>query len=277
MRVFRVSRTCCVAVLMSMLGASAWGQSESCRSDKVVSVPSRPTIANATDTTQCGAVELEYGVERQWLGGGAQRGDFSGGLRLGLTPNLDFHWFAVNLLTIDDGARNRKGYGDNLFGLKYRILPQSKQRPSVGLMYQAKMPTGNEQQGMSSGQVDHAISLLASKDIHPLHFDFNVTPALIGRPRSPDVDHNVGFALAVWLPLTGRLTLVTEPYGYTELNSQTPAFASVMGGFTFRGSPKCYFDTGIDMGVTAGAPRKRLYGGVTYAIGNVYALLKPRH
>lgn len=37
-----------------------------CISSSVISVPSRPTVASATDTTQCGVVELEYGLERQW-------------------------------------------------------------------------------------------------------------------------------------------------------------------------------------------------------------------
>ena len=86
---------CAVAlvILFSCFVTLMWAESEStCRSSNVVSVPSRPTVTNATDTTQCGVVEFEYGLERQWPGGGANRDDLSGGLRLGLTHSLDFHW-----------------------------------------------------------------------------------------------------------------------------------------------------------------------------------------
>src|ERR1700735_1403464 len=83
-----------------------------CTSSSVISVPSRPTVTSATDTTQCGVVELEYGLERQWPGGGANRDDLSGGLRLGLTHSLDFHWSSSDFLHIMDGVGNRTGFGD---------------------------------------------------------------------------------------------------------------------------------------------------------------------
>src|SRR5277367_866843 len=83
-----------------------------CRNAVVVSVPSRPTVTSATDTTQCGVVEMEYGLERQWPGGGANRDDLSGGLRLGLTPNLDFHWASATFLHIMNGNGNHTGFGD---------------------------------------------------------------------------------------------------------------------------------------------------------------------
>src|SRR6202162_5586118 len=101
-----------------------------CTSSSVISVPSRPTVANATDTTQCGVVELEYGLERQWPGGGANRDALSGGLRFGLPPKLDFHWSSSEFVHLMNGGGNRTGYGDNWLGLKYRFLGQTKHRPA---------------------------------------------------------------------------------------------------------------------------------------------------
>jgi hypothetical protein len=267
-------------ILVFLRTAFVWGQQESgetpCFSQQVRSVPSRPTIASSTDPTQCGVVELEYGLERQWPGAGAQHSDFSGGLRFGLTPNLDFHWFAGTFLSFTDPSGNHTGYGDNWLGLKYRFLTQGKRRPSLGVMYMAKVPTGDSRLGLSSGEVDHAFSFLVSKDIHPFHFDFNVIPQLIGRSEPSGFDHNVGLAWATWLPVTKRLTLVAEPYGYTALNTQTPGFASVMAGGSFQVRPRLYLDTGMDVGVTAGAPHKRIYGGFTFAVTNVYTWLQPQ-
>ena len=247
----------------------------SCRSTTVLSVPSRPTIASATDTTQCGVVEAEYGVETQWPGGGARRDDVSGGLRMGLRPNLDLHWWSADFLNIVSSNPAQRGFGDTWLGLKYRFLTQTKDRPSMGVFYQGKIPSGDEHQGLGSGQVDQSVAFLFSKDVHPFHFDFNVIPTFVGRPVGGGFDEDVGLAFATWLPVTKRLTLVAEPYGYTALNPSCPAFSSVMAGISYQLRPRFVLDTGLDAGVTQGAPHMRVYLGATYAIANVYSWMKP--
>ncbi|MFI5118035.1 MAG: transporter [Terriglobales bacterium] len=247
-----------------------------CAGTNAVSVTSRPTIANATDTTQCGVVELEYGLERQWPGHGSNRDDLSGGVRMGLTNNLDFHWSSADFLHVMDGSGNRTSFGDTWLGLKYRFLKQTKHRPSLGLFYAAKVPSASAALGLGSGEVDHTVSFLASKDLHRLHLDFNVIELLAGRTAGSGFDHNTGFALSCWLTVSHRVNLVVEPYGYTLLNSGSPAFASTMMGFNYRVQPRLYLDGGFDLGVTSAAPRERVFVGVTYALGNVYSWLRPQ-
>ena len=218
---------------------------------------------------------MEYGVERQWPGGGAHRSDFSGGLRFGLAPNLDLHWFAGDYISLVDANGQHTGFGDNWFGVKYRFLPQGKRYPSFGLLYSLKAPTGEFALG-SSGKSDHSFAVLASKDLKPFHFDFNVIPQLVGRPAAAGFDHNVGLAWAVWLPVSKRWTLIAEPYGFTELNHATPGFASLMGGTSWQAHPRLYLDAGIDIGTTHLAPRKRVFGGFTFAASNLYAWMQPQ-
>lgn len=264
-----------ISPILLLLTTVAVCQDSVCRSTQTASIPSRPTIASATDTTQCGVVELEYGLERQWLDAGARHSDFSGGIRFGLTPKLDLHWFAGNFHSFTDATGTRSGYGDNWFGLKYRLTGQTAHRPSLGLLYQAKAPTGDGQLGCS-GKVDHAFAFLVSKDVKPFHFDFNLIPQLIANPSSTGFDHNFGFAWATWLPVTKRLTLVAEPYGFTALNEATAGFSSVMAGSSFRAHQRLYLDAGIDFGASQWAPQKRVFGGITYAVSNVYTWLRPR-
>lgn len=242
-----------------------------CASVEVSSVVSRPTIANATDTTLCGVVEAEYGFESIWPGEGARHDDFTGGLRFGITPRLDLHWASGDYVNFDTIEGVQRGFGDTWLGLKYRISSQTKKRPAFGVYYQAKIPSADL--GFGSGQIDHSIALIASKDVRRLHVDFNIIPSFVGRAGG-GYDYNTGFACATWLPLMHGLTLVIEPYGYTALNSDTPAYASIMSGFSYRVNRRFYVDTGIDTGVTYAAPHKRVYAGATYAIGNVYSWVK---
>jgi len=247
---------------------------EPCIGTTVVTVPSRPTVANGTDITQCGVAELEYGLERQWPGAGAHRSDISGGIRFGLTHNLDFHWFSGDFISASDSEGNRTGHGDDWFGLKYRLTEQTKRLPSFGVFYNVKAPTGNLALG-SSGEVDHAFSFLTSKDVKYFHFDFNVIPQLAGRPDTSGFDHNVGFALTTALRVSRRWTLITEPYGFTALNDSTREFTAMMGGVTFLAHPRLLLDGGLDVATSQYAPRKRVFAGITYAIANVYTWLHP--
>jgi len=168
---------------------SAAGTSEaSCLSSNIVSVPSRPTVTNATDTTQCGVVEVQYGLERQWPGGRSNRDDLFGGLRLGLMHNLDFHWASGAFVHVLDANGDRLGYGDNWLGLRYKFLKQTKLRSSLGIFYEAKVPSASVVDGLGTGRVDHSLSFLASKDRGEVHFDFNVIELLAGRTNSPGFD-----------------------------------------------------------------------------------------
>ena len=260
--------------LGSGLGSAGEGSSEACGA-AAISMPSRPTLTSATDTTACGVVEVEYGLERQWPGGGANRDDLTGGLRLGLTPNLDFHWSSSDFVHLMNETGNRTGFGDTWLGLRYRFLNQTKRRPSLGMFYGAKVPSASTALG-GTRQVDQSFSFLASKDLHRLHYDFNAIELLAGRTTASGFDHDMGFALATWLPATRRLSMVFEPYGYTALNAEAPGFASATLGCNYRVRPRLYVDGGLDAGVSSAAPKKRVFVGVTYAVGNAYSWLRNR-
>jgi hypothetical protein len=247
----------------------------SCFSSTIASVPSRPTVSNATDTTQCGVAELEYGLERIGLHSGTHQSDVSGGLRLGLTPRLDLHWASADFLSMVSPGAVHSGFGDSWLGLKYRFSRQRKYVPSFGAFYQAKVPSADDRNGMGTGQVDHAISFLASKDFGRVHLDFNVIELLAGRPAGSGDDHQTGSALSCWVTASKKLTLVVEGHGNNELNRATPGFASALVGATYRVTSRLFLDGGIDSGITSSAPDERAFVGITFAVTNLYRVLRP--
>ncbi len=230
-------------------------------------------MTNGADPTQCGVLELEYGGERSWMGN-SHGSEFSGGIRLGITPYLDFHWTAGDFLQIVDVDGDHRGYGDNWLGFSSRYLTQTKNRPSLGLMYMGKLPTGDPDRGLGSGEVDHVLSFLVSKDVQRFHFDFNVSPQWTGVAHN-SADRNVALSMAATVPLTKRFTFVLEPYGQTALNPATPAFGSLMTGGSFQVNPRFYLDGGFDTGLSAGASGSRLFFGFTVAVANVYSWVRP--
>lgn len=263
-------------MVVGILGCEAQLAS-SCYSETVIAIPSRPAFANATDTTQCGVMELEYGFARQWINSSTNQNALGGGIRFGLTPKLDFHWSSNALLNLEVPDGTHRGFGDTYLGLKYRLSPQSHYRPAFGLMYMGKIPTADEREGLGTGEADHAFSFLVSKDVQRWwHADFNVMEVLSGRTGGQAFDSSTQFGLTNYFPIKGPLTFVAEPYGGTEANAAAPAFASLMVGLTYKLNPRTYLDGGVDCGVTSTAPSKRVYVGLTYAMGNVYAWARGR-
>jgi hypothetical protein len=248
-----------------------------CSETPVVSVPFRPTVSTATDTTKCGIVEFDSGGQRTWPGDGSRQEAFLFGLRMGLTHNLDLHWRGGSYLHFvgsDDSARD--GFGENWVGVKYRFLEQTKERPALGVFYNVKIPGEADADPFATGTSDQALSLLFSKDIRTIHFDFNLTPQLAGRQGAAGHDYNTGFALAGFVPLRRHFTFVGEGYGASFLNPASPAFASLMAGLTYQVNPRWVLDAGSDWGLTAAAPAHRLYGGITIAMANAFGLFRPR-
>lgn len=253
---------------------SMLSHASSCFDGQVVSRPGRPAQSNGADTTQCGVLELEYGTERSWTTG--SRGSaISGGLRFGITSDLDFHWSAGDFLRFSDADGDRSGYGDNWLGFSYRYLKQTETRPSLGVIYMAKIPTGDPDQELGSGEVDHSLLFLVSKDIRGVHVDVNVGPQWIGAPRSSS-DHNLAFSMAASFPLTKRLTMVLESYGETRTNAEASAYASLMAGCSLQVHPRLYLDGGFDNGINSAAPGKRMFAGITVALANFYTWMQTR-
>jgi Putative MetA-pathway of phenol degradation len=271
MKPWKLTLFCIYTLAVGCVPSSAQegpAEPSNCLRSVVASVLSRPTVSNGAETTPCGVVEVEYGFDHQWKNSDSHVNDVVGGLRLGVLPNLDFHWASTSFLNLAGPSDSHSGFGDTWLGMKYHFASQRKYRPSMGVFYTAKVPSAMADGG--TGEVDHILSFLFSKDVRHLHFDFNVTPYFAGRQRSSGYDQNVGFALSGAYPLSKKLSLVGEGYGYTSQNSANPAFASTMVGTTYQISPRLVLDGGVDLGVSSAAPHARVFFGVTYAIANVY-------
>jgi len=48
-----------------------------------------------------------------------------------------------------------------------------------------------------------------------------------------------------------------------------------MVGVTYQANPRLVLDGGVDMGVTSGAPQGRIFLGITYAVSNLYSMIRP--
>jgi hypothetical protein len=183
--------------------------------------------------------------------------------------DLELRWDSTAFLSQTDATGTYRTFGDNWLGPQLRFYHQTKRVPSLAVSYAAKIPSASTEDGLGSGYVDHQFTLLASKDISQVHFDFNASQFLIGRTQG-GFDQNRQFNLAFSRVIHGRLQFTGELYGDTQLSQSEPGFASSLWAMTYTILPRLVIDGGFESGLTSGGPHRHAFAGVTYSIGNLY-------
>jgi hypothetical protein len=228
---------------------------------ELTATPNRPTVTNTAETTQLGVLEIEFGISAA-----ARQQSLQGLLKFGLLRNVELDWAGSPWQ--HDASLHYLGVSDNNSGVRWRFLHQAKRQPTLTVEYSAKLPTAGPVEG--SGEVDHTVTLLASKDFPKgFHLDANLGYAWLGR-LSGGFDHN-------WLPtgalaysLTHKWQLTMEFSGATRANAITPAVTQNMWAASYTLGPRFVLDSAVQFRVTGNVPRVVYLGGLTYSIADLY-------
>lgn len=236
--------------------------------------PNRPTVADPADISEYGVLEVEYGWNHAWRGGGFISNDFGALVKFAALCDLEIRWSPDTVIS----QAGLRGFGDNWLGAQYRFHHQTRRVPALAVSYAVKFPSASFLKGLGSGRVDHQIKFLASKDVRGTHFDFNASGLIVGEPFESKRDTSGELDLAFSHPIRGKLGLTGEIYGDTELNRWTPGYASTLWAFYYHLSPRLVVDAGMDTALTADAPfRKRFVVGFVYSLAELYPRLRRKH
>jgi hypothetical protein len=246
------------------------GKQTGCYSDSIVANPNRPTVANPADITQYGVLELEYGWDRTWPDASSRQTALAGLLKFAVLCDLELRWNTTSFLSQTDPTGTHQGFGDNWLGAQLRLHRQTKHFPTLAFSYAVKIPSASSEDGLGTGRVDHSVTLLASKDIASVHFDFNATHFWIGRQGTSAFDHNDQINLAFSRSIHGGLGFTGEFYGDTKLSTVTSSFVSSLWALTYTINPRLVIDGGFEGGLTSGGPHRHVFAGFTYSIANLY-------
>jgi hypothetical protein len=254
---------------VTLPAAGQWmGKQTGCYADSIAANPNRPTVASPADITQYGVLEVEYGWDRVWPVGGVSQRSVNGLLKFAVLCDVEMRWNTTSFLSETDASGTHRTFGDNWLGPQVRVYKQTRHVPSLAFGYEVKIPSASTTDGLGSGHVDHNFTVLASKDVAHIHFDFNATEFWIGGAHG--VDRNQQYNLAFSHTIRGPLQFTGEFYGDTRLNRTTPGFASSLWALTYTARPRLVIDGGFEAGLTSGGPHRHVFFGATYAIANLY-------
>ena len=228
---------------------------------ELVATPNRPTVTNTADTTQLGVLELEFGVSAA-----ARQQSLQGLLKFGLLRDLELQWAGSPWQ--HDASLHQAGVTDTDLGFRWRFLHQGRRRPTLSFQYNTKLPTAGT--ALGSGEVDHLVTLLASKDLPAsFHLDANLNYQWLGRPGG-GFDHNwlPDFTLAH--PLKGKWGVALEFFGSTPANAATPAIVQNLWAISYAVKPRLVLDSAVQFRVTGPVPKVAFLAGFTYSIADLY-------
>jgi Putative MetA-pathway of phenol degradation len=241
----------------------------------VAASPTRPVVTDGADVIQTGVVELESGWASGWPGGGVRQDAFGSLYKMGLFCNFEFRAStnAFQGQTNLTGSRV-SGMGDVWYSGQYRVVTQNKAVPSISVIYGVKQPTASAIAGLGSGEMDHVVAVAVGKPFGKTFWSMETKWILSGRQGGSGFDQNSEISLNIARPIARRLGMIVEIYGDTQTNATKQGFASTLWAIQYSLNSRLILDAGIDIGLTTGAPHKRVFAGVSYAVGDLYRSLR---
>jgi len=267
-----------LSAIIFVQGASAQCHTEDVpESGKLTANPTRPTESYPGDPIQAGVLQVESGWTHNWASQDASQNSFGTMLRLGAWCNLEVRWDVVNYLSMTSPAGANSGFGDNFLGGQYRFLRETSHRPSLSLGYTVKFPSANPANGLGSGKMDQAATLMLGKTLHGFSILSNASYFSIGQPTGGNRAKGEA-TLAISHTLKGKWGVVGEIYGDSRINAASPSYVNSTWAITYNIRPRIVLDTGSYLGLTAGpcSPGRSYFVGVTYAMGTLFHPLDPR-
>ena len=153
MRFAVVTLAVCLAASHLAVG-QLMGKQTGCYADSIAANPNRPTVANPADITQFGVLELEYGWDRLWPGGGVQQTSVGGLLKFGMLCDIELRWNTTSLVSQTDASGTHRSFGDNWLGPQIRVYRQTKRVPTLAFGYAIKIPSASTEGEACAGVPD---------------------------------------------------------------------------------------------------------------------------
>jgi len=228
----------------------------------LTATPNRPTVTNTAETTQFGVLELELGVSAA-----SRQQSIPGLLKFGLLRDVELDWAGSPWL--HDADVHYSGVSDNYPGIRWRFLHQSQHQPTLTVQYFSKLPSAGATEG--SGEVDHTLMLLASKDLPAnFHLDVNFGHEWLGRASRSGFDGALLESFTLSHPVKGNWGLSMEFSGATSPNTGTPAVVQHLWAVSYTVKPRLVLDSAVQVRVHGSVPRVVYLGGITYSIADLY-------
>ncbi|MFC1667704.1 transporter, partial [Candidatus Omnitrophota bacterium] len=207
-----------------------------------VTYAARPISTDDAGTVEKRRIEIESGFE--YVKQADEENNLSFVLKYGIIKNLDLG-IEIPYTFIDfNESANVDGMGDIQCTTKYHFLDETQNLPALALSCSIKTKTGDK--GLSSGEVDYALTGIMTKEIREFTTHVNFGYTIVGEPEGEKLDDIFSYGLAIEYPVNEKLNIAGELTGETIFDGDfddNPC--SALTGLNYAFSEIVTFDFGV--------------------------------
>ncbi len=234
--------------------------------------PNRPTFATPANTTQAGAAELEWGLQRSTLRDDSTNFGTPTLLKFGLMKDLELRLGTPGFLRlVPTGEATTSGLGDLSLGAQWCYLHEGLFGMDQALQVAHTFPTASASRGLGNGAPIDTLTLIFSKDAGPFHIDVNLLESWIG--LAPDAGGGRAAQTAGTVSITRNLSDQWSITGELYAIQATPVNEHIVSNLwcvAYKVSKRLVLDAGVDVGLSHGAPRYTVFAGLTVGLGRFH-------
>lgn len=161
----------------------------------------------------------------------------------GAIPNIQLHLIVPFAWSLPDAAPLARGIGDTEFGIKYRFIQETKNRPQIGIFPFLELPSGNAKRNLGNGRPWMKLPIWMQKSWGPWTTYGGGGYAINSAPGMRD------YPYAGWLlqrDFGKHLTLGSEIFSQGKFSDDSHSFTilNVGGYYKFTDNFNLLFTTG---------------------------------
>ncbi len=225
--------------------------------------PQRPTVSSDTKTTAYQTLELEAGTL-------IDAGDaFSAPMTLKYGIDEDEELFIslspINFMELP--GNDAEGFGDLSVGMRRRVW--NNDQAAAAIQLQTKLPTGDENDGISNGEIDFFAAAIADYEVDlATTITFFYQFGVVGQPGLDDSGIQHTGTIAGSHALNEDFGLFAEIAAIADPGIVDPMFGTF--GITHPLSEAFIVDAGVRIGLNTDAPDAQFIVGMTTNFGNLF-------
>ena len=168
----------------------------------------------------------------------------------GLTENIEVSCeLLFDILRPKDGT-DEEGLGDINLAVKTLFFPEKELTPSLLLKTVVKLETGDEDEGLGSGDEDVGLILAVTKSVGSMTIHGNAGYTFVGTDYDDTLNDLLLYGIALEYSLTPKLAIVSEAYIESDIDFEEESHSvNPLIGLTYQLTEKITLDTAFRMGI----------------------------
>ena len=223
----------------------------------------RPLATDDAGTVEKGHLEVEAGFE--YVKETDKENNLSFVLKYGVLEDLDLGMeIPYNFIDFKESV-DVDGIGDIIFSTKYHLSDETENLPALALSYNIKTKIGDKDKSLGSGEIDHSLNAIFTKEIADFTTHINFGYTFVGEPEGEEPDDIFSYSFALEYAINESLNIVGEVVGETTFEGnfdENPCNGLL--GFNYALNETVVFDFGVGFEMSKASPDYQVTAGLTF-------------